>query len=415
MIGVAPRGFDGTFTGIQCKFWAPVTMAERLGSPGMLDQRGSRSLFAVGRLQPNVSVATASSEMDLIQRALCREHPHDDPSNWGGRALPMGLVPTPVRGFIGAGVALLGVVVGLVLLIACANAALVLLVMALGRRREWAVRSALGASRGRLIRQGLVHSVLLALVGGGLGLLLARVLGPLLLRIQPPGFPIGLSLNLDAHVLLFTLAVALITGVLFGLAPAWQGARLGLVESLKDGTPGGGAVRSRARSIFIVSQVALCVVVLVGATLCLRSLQHASAIDPGFDVQHTLTASIDPQSLGYTGDAAHQFLERIRAAVTALPGVEAASFTTSPPLQLSVSQSEVLPPGMTPPKGETGFAADTAGVGPDYVHASGTRLLEGRDFTAADLAPGHPALVVINSTLARQLWPHQDALGRTLT
>jgi len=413
IIGVAPRGFDGMFAGVACEFWAPVTMADRLGSPGMLDRRQNHGLFAVGRLQPGVSVASASAEMDLIQHGIGRQHPSEDSPRLGGRALPIGLVPTPFRGFIGVGVGLLAVVVGLVLLIACANAALVLLVQALGQRREWAVRAALGASRGRLVRQGLIHSVLLALIAGGLGIGVAQVLGPLLLRLRPPGFPITLSLGVDSHVLLFTLAVALATGVLFGLAPAWQGARLRVVDNLKDGSPGAGA-RSRARSAFIIGQVALCVVVLVGAALCLRSLAHARAIDPGFDVQHLVTAQIDPVSLGYTGEAAHQFLQRAEAAVAGLDGVQAVSLTTQPPLQLSVSATEVLPPGMTPPHDRKGFQVDDTGVAPNYFHASGTPLLQGRDFTDADLAPGHPHLVVVNQVLARQFWPHSDAVGRTL-
>ncbi|HUX66416.1 MAG TPA: ABC transporter permease [Terriglobales bacterium] len=413
IIGVAPRGFEGMFAGVACDFWVPVSMADRLGSNGMLERRGQHSLLAVGRLRPGVSVASASAEMGVIQRGIARQHPNSDSPRYGAQALPVGLVPTPFRGFVGAGVGLLAVVVGLVLLIACANAALVLLVQALGQRREWAVRSALGASRGRLVRQGLIHSVLLALIAGALGIGVAQLLGPLLLQLRPPGFPITLALGVDSHVLLFTLAIALATGVLFGLAPAWQGARLRVVDNLKDGSPGAGA-RSRARSAFIIGQVALCVVVLVGAALCLRSLAHARSINPGFDVQHTVTAQVDPLTLGYAGDAARQFLQRAQAAVAALPGVQAVSYTSQPPLQLSVSGTYVLPVGMAPPPGHRGFEADDTGVAPGYFAASGTPLLQGRDFTRADLAPGQPHLVVINQVLAQQFWPHGDALGHSL-
>jgi len=413
VIGVAPRGFEGMFAGVACEFWAPVTMAARLGSDAILEQRGNHSLLAFGRLQPGVSVASASAEMALIQHSIARQHPHSDSPHWDAKALPVGLVPTPFRGFIGIGVGLLAVVVGLVLLIACANAALVLLVQALGQRREWAVRAALGASRGRLVRQGLVHSLLLSLIAGGLGIGVAQLLGPLLLRLAPPGFPITLSLGVDSHVLLFTLAIALATGVLFGLAPAWQGARLRVVDNLKDGSPGAGA-RSRARSGFIIGQVALCVVVLVGAALCLRSLSHARSINPGFDVPHLITAQIEPVSLGYSGDAAHQFLLRAQAAVAALSGVRAVSYTTQPPLQISVSAAYVLPPGMAPPAGHRGYQVDQTSVAPNFFHASGTPLLQGRDFTDADLAPGHPHLVVINEAFAQQFWPHRDAVGQTL-
>lgn len=413
VIGVAPRGFAGMFAGIDVKFFAPVTMAARLGNPTMLDARSNRGLFAIGRLKPGVTLAAASGELDAIQHRIDTAHPRSDQARFGGRALPIGLLPTPFRGFISAGAGLLAAVVGLVLLIACANAALVLLVEALGRRREWAIRAALGASRKRLLRQGLVHSLLLALAAGGLGLMLAQVLAPALIRLAPPGYPVMIDFKPDARLLLFSLAVAVVTGLGFGLAPAWQGARASVVGHLKDGTPGAGATRSRVRSGFIVAQVALCVVVLVGAGLCLRSLQHASAIDPGFDTEHLLTAQLDPSSLGYTGASASQFLQHAVSVVERVPGVEAVSLTDAPPLQISVSNTEVLPPGMRPPPGRQGFDTDTTRVGPGYFAAAGTRLLAGRDFTATDLkAQSH--LVVINQTLAQELWPHGDAVGHTL-
>lgn len=413
VIGVAPQGFSGMFAGIDVKFYAPVTMAARLGNPTMLVSRSSRGLFALGRLKPGVTPAAASGEMDAIQHRIDAANPRSDQARFGGRTLPVGLLPTPFRGFIGAGAKLLAVVAGLILLIACANAALVLLVEALGRRREWAIRAALGASRKRLLRQGLVHSLLLALAAGGLGLLLAQALAPALIRLAPPGYPVAMDFKPDARMLLFTLAVAVVTGLGFGLAPAWQGARLSVISHLKEGTPGAGAARSRVRSGFIVAQVSLCVVVLVGAGLCLRSLQHASAIDPGFDTQHLLTAQIDPASLGYTGAGASQFLRQAVALVARVPGVAAVSLTDAPPLQISVSNTEVLPPGAQPPPGKQGYDVDTTRVGPDYFTAAGTRLLAGRDFTANDLN-AQAQLVVINQTLAREFWPKGDAVGHTL-
>jgi len=414
VIGVAPRGFDGLFTGLNVDWWSPITMAESLGQAGLLDSRGNRSNFAVGRLKPGVTVAQAGADVNIIQQQLDKQYPDKELPSFGGLATPIGALPTPFRGFVFAGVGLLTVVVGLVLLIACANAALVLLVEALGRRREWALRAALGATRGRLIRQGLVHSILLALVAGGLGIVFARLLQPLLLRLKPQGFPIALPASLNSGILWFTLGLALITGILFGLAPAWQGARVRVLDNLKDGTPGAGASRSRARSGFIVAQVALCVVVLVGAALCLRSLSHASLISPGFDSQHLVFARVDPQAAGHTGDDAARYLEQVRQAMIALPGVSAASYTSQPPLQLGESDAVVLPAGMAPPPNEPGYRVDYSDVGPDYFQTSGTRLLQGRGFHLADLAPGHPRLAVVNETLARQFWPKGDALGQTL-
>ncbi|HVA64521.1 MAG TPA: ABC transporter permease [Terriglobales bacterium] len=414
VIGVAPRGFVGVFNGVECDFWSPITMAARLGQPGLLTSRDSHGMFAFGRLRPGASRSAATADLTLVQQGLNRQYPNQEIRGVTAIATPMGMVPTPLRSFVSGGALLLAVVVGLVLLIACANAALVMLVQSLGRRREWAVRSALGASRGRLVRQSLVHSVLLALLAGALGIALSQWLGPVLLRLRPPGFPIALTLGLDGHILWFTLALALVTGVLFGLAPAWQGARVNVLSNLKDGTPGAGAARSRARSAFIIGQVALCVVVLIGSALCLRSLGHARAVDPGFDTQHLLLTRINPLSLGYQGDAAHQFLQRVAEAVRRQPGVLAAAYVAQPPLQLSDSETLVLPPGMAPPPHHRGFDVDFADVSPGYFAAAGTPLLAGRDFTRTDLAHGHAPAVVVNETLARQLWPRTGAIGQTL-
>jgi len=416
VIGVAPRGFEGLMAGLQVDFWAPVTMGERLGSPGMLESRSSHSLFAVARLKPGVSVAAASAEMDVIQHRLDKANPQSDPAELGGLAVPLGMIPAPFRSFVGNGTGLLAVVVGLVLLIACVNAALALMVQAMARRREWAVRAALGATRAQLMRQGLSESLLLAGIAAVLGLGLAQVLGPLLLQLRPPGFPIALDLSLNAHVLLFTLALAVVTGVLFGLAPAAQAARLNLVTGLKDGaqSTGKGPGAARARNIFVVAEVALCVVVLVGATLCLRSLQHANAINPGFDTQDVVVAAVDPESLGYKGAQAEEFMKRAIAAVDALPGVRAASYIDQPPLQIGESDTSILPQGMAPPANQKGFGVDTGRVAPDYFAASGTRLLQGRDFRADDLTPGRMHVVVVNQALADRFWPHQSPVGQVV-
>ncbi|MGH9486865.1 MAG: ABC transporter permease [Terriglobales bacterium] len=414
IIGVAPQGFQGLFHGLACDFWAPVTMSERLGLPGILESRGNRGLLAVGRLQPGVSIAAASAQLNAIQHRLNRQYPGMEIPDFGGLAAPIGAIPLPFRGYATGGVLLLEVVVGLVLLIACANAALVLLAQALGRQREWALRAALGASRGRLIRQGLVHSVILALLAGGLGLGIARLLHPLLLRLAPAGAPIAVPMGLNATMVAFTFGLALVVGILFGLAPALQGARVRILDYIKDGTPGAGAHRSRTRSGFIVAQIALCVVVLVGAGLCLRSLARARAINPGFDTQHLIVVNnLNPQSLGYNGVQARQFLKSLRTAVDAIPGVAAAAFTTQAPLQVGESETYVLAPGMTPPPHRPGFRSEYTYVSPDYFQASGTLLQAGRGFTEADLVSGR-ALVVVNHTLARQFWPRGGAVGSTL-
>ncbi|TAN22695.1 MAG: ABC transporter permease [Acidobacteria bacterium] len=414
VIGVAPRGFQGLFHAVECNFWAPVTMSDRLGLPGILESRGNRSLFAVGRLKPGVTVAAASAQLDAVQHHLDREYPNGELPTFGGLAAPLGSVPLPFRGFATGGILLLEIVVGLVLLIACANAALVLLAQALGRQREWALRAALGAGRGRLIRQGLIHSVVLAVIAGGLALVIAAGLHPLLLHLVPADTPIAAPPALSSTVVWFTFALALAVGILFGLLPALQAARVRILDYIKDGTPGSGAVRSRTRSGFIMAQIALCMMVLVGAALCLRSLARARAINPGFDTQHLIVVTtLNPQSLGHTGKDAETFLKNLRAGVSAVPGVSAAGYTTQPPLQVGESDTFVLPEGMAPPPHAQGFRSEYTQVSPDFFKASGTPLVSGRGFTDADLASGRQ-LVVINQTLAQQFWPHGDAVGHTL-
>ncbi|MGH9467770.1 MAG: FtsX-like permease family protein, partial [Terriglobales bacterium] len=372
-----------------------------------------RDLFAVGRLRPGVTVAEASAQMNMIQQRIVREYPKDELPTFGGLAAPLGMIPLPFRGFATLGVMVMEVVVGLVLLIACVNAALVLLAQALGRQREWALRAALGAGRGRLVRQGLVHSVLLAIVAGGAGLGIARLLHPLLLRLAPAGFPLAPPQGLQWPVVAFTFGLALLVGILFGLAPALQGARVRILDFIKNGTPGAGASRSRTRSGFIIAQMALCVVILVGAALCLRSLLRARAINPGFDTAHLIVAQVNPQSAGYSGAGAHAFLLRVRRAVDAIPGVAAAGYTSMQPLQNGESDTQVLPPGVAPGPNNSGYRVEFTMVSPDILHAMGIPLLAGRGFTEADVGSGRN-LVVINEYLAHHFWPNGSALGQTL-
>ncbi|MGH9484802.1 MAG: ADOP family duplicated permease, partial [Terriglobales bacterium] len=413
VIGVAPKHFQGLLAGLRCDWWAPVTMAERLGSPGMLEHRGSRSLLAVGRRKPGVTIAAVSAQMNMIQQRLDKAYANQDLASFGGVAVRQGMIPKPFRGFATVGLSLMEMVVGLVLLIACANAALVLLAQALGRQREWALRAALGAGRGRMLRQGLVHSVVLALLAGGLGLGIARLLKPLLLSLSPAGLPLAPPQGLGGSVVAFTFGLALLVGFLFGLAPAWQSARVRILDYIKDGTPGAGASRSRTRSGFIIAQVALCVVVLVGASLCLRSLARARSIDPGFDAQHLIVAHIDPQAAGFTGETSHAFMRKLRQQVDAIPGVTAAAFTSQSPLQIGESDTFITRPGLTPPPHQQGFRAEYTDVSPDYFRASGTALAAGRDFSEADLASKR-TLVVVNETLAHQFWPAGNAVGQTM-
>jgi len=426
VIGVAPKEFGGLMTGISVDAWAPVTMAERAGQAGWLG-RSSRAMFGIGRLKPGVTIAQATADLTLVQQNLDRTYPNEDNAKLLGLAEPIGSEPAFFRSSVQGANMLLLVIVGLVLLIACFNAANLLMVEAHGRQREWALRSALGASRARLLQQGLTESILLSLIAGAVGLELGTLAAPLLLKLAPSGASINLQFGIDLKVALFAGILALGTGVFFGLVPAVQASRTNATNGLKEAAGGLGAGRHGWRSGMISAQVALCMLILVGAGLCLRSLQQADAINPGFDTDHLTVAQIDPAGLGYQdAAAARNYLERLEDQLEAAPGVRGVAMAQEMPLAFVNAQRPVLAAGMAPPPGQKGVTLDIGVVGPGYFSATGTRLLEGRDFERSDLRPAvagtgpaqlvpkDPDYVVVNQALAQSFWPGKDALGQAV-
>ena len=327
---------------------------------------------------------------------------------------PATLLPGPARGYVNVFSGLLMLVVALVLLIACANAASYLLAQATARRREIAVRAALGASRSRLVRQTLAESVLLACLSGGLGWLLTKWTAPLLLSLAPPTLPLRFAVSPDHRVFGFTLLVSLLAGLLFGLAPAWQGTRIDLTTSLKDGTIGGGARKSRLRSALVVGQVAVCSLLLVGSGICLRSLLNAQSINIGFETGNRLIATLDLSSLGYSEEKGGAFYNNLIERTRNIPGVESASLTSYLPLGHTSWAGIVNIEGHQPPPGDGGFRVNLMSVGPDYFKTMGTTVLRGREFTARDVK-GAPGVVIINEEMARRFWPDRDPVGASLT
>jgi predicted permease len=303
-------------------------------------------------------------------------------------------------------------VVGLVLLIACTNVAGLSLSRGAIRRKEIAIRLAMGARRSRIIRQLLTESILLFVIGGIVGLLLAAWLTDLVLAFKPPvPFTLELDLGMDWRVLGFTLLVSLLTGLLFGLAPAIQSSRPDVLPALKDETSGGSQRRSRARSLFIVGQVAVSLVLLVSAGLFLRSLQHARALNPGFNPQNVMTVGFDLSIQGYEEAKAKQFYQQLMERVYATPGVESASLARAIPLNGSNMQLGINVEGYEPPAGRRSFATDFNIVSPKYFSSLEISLLRGRDFNDGD-KEGAPQVAVINETMARRFWPGEEAIGK---
>ena len=307
---------------------------------------------------------------------------------------------------------LLGAVV-FVLLIACANAANLLLAQAAGRQREIAIRNSLGAGRGRLIRQMLTESLILAAAGGVTGLLLATLSFRGLLSLAPTTVPRLATVGLDWRAVVFTLAAALLTGVLFGLAPAWYASRTNLYSLLKEGARGSGT-RSGLRHTLVVVQVAAALILLAGAGLLIRSFYQVAHVDAGFDPDHVMTMKFAPAAFKYRGhdDLQIQLARNVLTAVSALPGVKNAAIASDMPLlgnPIYIMRFEGRPP-VTPSQAPL---ANYFAVTPGYLSAMGMRLLRGRWIAESDVA-GTPQVVVVNQTLVDRYFPHEDPLGKRL-
>ena len=414
VIGVTPEGFHGT-TVLTSDLWVPVNMVGELASrlpPAILTSRESAWLVMGARLKPGVTVGQAQAELANIGRALEQEFP-DANRGKGLRVVASSPVPgdgAPVAAFM----AVLMAIVMLVLAIACANVAGVLLARATTRRREIAVRLAIGAGRGRLIRQMLVESTLLFLIGGSGGLVLARLMTGALLSLLPAvPLPIDVTLALDGRAVVFTLTLSLVAAILSGLAPAFHASRAEVVGALKSDTQGG-PERIWLRHAFVVSQVALSIVLVVGAALFARALQRASEIDPGFDPHGVELAALDLSLGGYTADTGRVFARELIRRVRETPGVQAAALSAVMPLgDRGIGLGGLAVPGVEPRNGRRFFDVDWNVITPGYFATMKMALLTGRDFSDAD-REGTPSVVIVNETAARQWWPRQDALGKTL-
>jgi predicted permease len=422
VVGVAPPGYGGLMRGLAMDVWLPLSM-QAVARPGSSDLmgRGNRGLFLTGRLKPGADRAAAQARFDALAAELHKTHPR----NWtdvqqrgrvvtlvseaGSRIYPD--VRGPVLGFV----ALLMTVVGLVLLIACANLANLLLARASARRREIGIRVALGAGRWRLIRQLLTESLLLGALGGAVGLLLASWGTDAIAGFRPPvPVPLLLDLRPDGRVLAFTVAVSLLTGVLFGLAPALSATGRDLATALKDDSTAvaGGPWRSRLRAVLVGGQVSVALLLLVGSGLFLRSLRNAHTVDLGFEPGGLALASVDLSLAGYKDDAGRDFYARALAATRELPGVVAATLVKDAPLGLAGGRRRVVIEGYTPRPGEDMEVSFTA-AGPGFFETFRLPLRQGRAFEERDGA-GAPLVAIVNESFARRYWPGQDPLGRQL-
>ena len=419
VIGIAPRGFTGTLLGGAPSVFVPMSMHD-IVQPNFdwYEQRRGLFLFAFGRLRPGVSIDQARANLSTIFSQLEQAFPNDNKGRSAG-AVPLLDARLNPGGQGGAPVVQLSMilmaVVGIVLLIACANVANLLLARANRRRREIAIRLALGAARVRLLRQLLTESLMLSTLGGTLGLLLAYWLMDALVAadLQLP-IPIDDSVTIDGRVLLFTGLLALVTGVLFGLAPAIQASRPDVVSVLKNEIVASGSGRGwfrflSLRQALVVAQVALSLVSLIAAGLFLRSLRDAQGIDTGFETRGVLVMEVNLGREGYTPERGQLFYQQVAERVAALPGVQHASVAQNPPLGGGLLRS-IFPEGADTTTQDR-ILVQVNSVSPGYLETIDVELLRGRDVELTDTA-GAPQVVVINETMAARFWPGQDAIGK---
>jgi putative ABC transport system permease protein len=405
VIGVMPATFQ--FGGPDLELWTPMAFTAQ-----QAQNHGGHYLSAIGRLKPGVTLDQARTDMLAIAARLALEYPGPN-TGWSVKLMP--LLEYVVRSIKPALLVLL-IAVAFVLLIACVNVSNLLLARAAGRQKEVAIRTALGARRARIIRQLLTESLLLALVGGAVGLLLAKLGMSLLLNLAPQNLPRMSGVSLDGRALLFTAAITLLTALIFGLVPALQSSRPNLSETMKDAGRGSteGGQRPLIRNILVVLEVASALMLLVGAGLLIKSFWQLQKVDPGFNPNNVLTLSVSLPRTKYP-EGTHQaaFFQQLLEKVNALPGVQAAGATPSMPLggdyvlAFVIQGRPPLPPG-------AGQSTNFYAVNANYFKAMGIPLLRGRLYSERETRDS-PHVAVINETMAKRMFPDEDPIGKRIT
>jgi len=405
IVGVMPAGFGFP---IKEEIWKPMA--------AVFDEknRGNHFAYGIGRLRPGVTIEAARSEIETIAAAIEREHPQTN-NGFEGAVKPWREALLEDAGDL---LWLLLGAVGFVLLIACANVANLLLTAGASRADEMAIRSAIGASRASLVRQMLVESLLLASLGGALGLLIALWSADGMTAMIPEAMPSWMKFSVDWRVLAFTLGATTATAILCGIAPGWQASKSDLMSVMKDGARGAGSLRKqRLRSLLVVGEVALAMTLLIGAGLMMKSFIRVRQINIGFNAGHVMTAKVSLPETQYSAPAQrNNFFRQLLERLAATPGVESAALTSSLPLlEEDISGSDFGVEGKPKPKdiSEIPIALQSA-VSPGYFRTMGMRLIRGRDFNDADVE-GKEKVVIVDETIARHIFGDEEPIGRRIT
>jgi len=416
VIGVAPEGFHGLYSIVDMQAYLPMGLRTLWSdNQDFWKKRDSRQLKVLGVLKPGVSRKEAQGSIDVVTQRLAASYPED--KDFSAHLYPEWLArpePDPTYQLVIIGVAFM-VLAGLVLLLACTNVANIVLVRTAARAREMAVRAALGAARVRLVRQLLTESILLGLLGGTAGLLLAGWVSAMLssIRIEALGSRLIFDFSMDWRVFAFGLAAAMITGILVGLVPAWRASRTNLNEVLHEGSRGvlAGTARSWLRPVLVVSQVAVSLTLLVAAGLFVRSARNAERAYLGFDPTNVLNATMDIRNIGFKKDQARQFYRELEDRARALPGVQSVSLAASVPMGYSNEGSPVYLEGKSSDSKETVPDLLYNTVSLDYFATMRTPLVRGRDFNTQDTEKS-PPVAIVNEYMAQRYWPKENAIGK---
>jgi len=411
IVGVAPRDFQGCKSGLRTDLWFPLVYGW-----GDIHERDARWLQVLGRLKPGINRGQAGKELDLQMQRIVAQFPdsHRGPSQI--TLDPLWRSPFGANVYLYKSLPMLLALALVLLLLACANVANLLLVRSVARRREVALRMSMGANRWRLVRQLLVESLLLALLGGGFALLLTGWTAGTLAAFFPPTANVPLSINghTDHRVLAVTILISILSAMVFGILPALRASSLAPITVLKEeaGSMSGGIHKSRLSRALVVAQLSLSLLLLICAGLFIRSLRNAERSDPGFDPNHILLASYELGPAGYSDAEGTTFNRELLAKLSVLPGVESVTLADCAPLSFSIHSDDVFPDGYVPQPGEF-MENSRCIVGPNYFHTMRTPVIAGRDFTEQDNDKSQ-IVAIVNEEFANRYWSGKDPIGKRI-
>ncbi len=416
IVGVTPAVFQGSQTGLRSEIWIPIMMEAQLNPLGdLLHDHHYFWLFALGRLKPGVVPEQAQEEMTLLLKREAKNYPEEHRGHDTVTVYPLWRSPFGANQFLSTLLPMLMSIAGLVLLLACANVANLMLVRSVARRREMAIRMSLGATRWRLVRQLLVESLVLALAGGVVALLITLWTAGTFMKFLPEtDFPISLSIRADRAVLLATMVISVLTGVIFGILPALRSSSQAPVAVLKEdtGSASGGLRKARLASGLVVAQISLSLLLLICAGLFIRSFLSAQQINPGFNSHNVLIASYDLFTAGYSEASGAEFDRQLVAKLEALPGIQSVALSSRVPLGFGGGSTSVKPEGYVAQANES-METQVAIITPNYFQTMQIPIVKGRDFRLQD-TKNSQRVVIVSEAFVNRYWPNQEAVGKQL-